>query len=259
MDDPEKTKQGLCDGYRRLLGLDFELLLLSHGEPVLTGAKEALSARLELIDLLARRGARRELLAELLPLQDTDPDSVALRRRLGHLFVQAGSPERALPFFRDLLKREADDGDAYAGMGEAALLLGNFRTARADLLLATRLLPDSLRFASVLQVADTVLALDPMARGIGRAARYERARTTLQLTVNAMAACSQSAATRQLLDSARVLSAADRGDARTSGDAEEADPLLDLASDLWSRRDPRCPEGHSPTARALALIQSKLS
>jgi hypothetical protein len=44
MDDPEKTKQGLCNAYRRLLGLDFELLLLAHGEPVLTGAKEALSA-----------------------------------------------------------------------------------------------------------------------------------------------------------------------------------------------------------------------
>jgi hypothetical protein len=44
MDDPEKTKQGLCDAYRRLLALDFDLLLLAHGEPVLEDAKAALSA-----------------------------------------------------------------------------------------------------------------------------------------------------------------------------------------------------------------------
>lgn len=221
-----------------------------------TTTRWALRARLELIDFLARRDARRELLAELLPLQDTDPDSVQLRRRLGHLFVLAGSPERALPFFRELLKRDADDGDAYAGMGEAALLLGNFRTARADLILATRLLPDSVRYASLLQVADTVLALDPLARGIGRAARYERARTVLQLTVAATVACGQSARARQLVDSAYAVLTAGRR-VGSSSDAEEADPLLDLASDLWSRRDPRCPTGRSPTMQALLLIQNK--
>lgn len=42
MDDPEGTKQGLRDAYRRLLELDFDLLLLAHGEPVIGGAKEAL-------------------------------------------------------------------------------------------------------------------------------------------------------------------------------------------------------------------------
>jgi hypothetical protein len=42
MDDPEETKQGLRDAYRRLLELDFDLLLLAHGEPVIGGAKEAL-------------------------------------------------------------------------------------------------------------------------------------------------------------------------------------------------------------------------
>lgn len=44
MDDPERTKQGLCDAYARLLGLDFEILLLAHGDPLVGGAKEALRA-----------------------------------------------------------------------------------------------------------------------------------------------------------------------------------------------------------------------
>jgi hypothetical protein len=42
MDDPEQTKAALRAAYRGLLELDFDLLLLAHGEPVLGGAKEAL-------------------------------------------------------------------------------------------------------------------------------------------------------------------------------------------------------------------------
>jgi hypothetical protein len=44
MDEPERTKQGLRGAYRRLLDLDFDLLLLAHGTPVLSGGKEALGA-----------------------------------------------------------------------------------------------------------------------------------------------------------------------------------------------------------------------
>jgi glyoxylase-like metal-dependent hydrolase (beta-lactamase superfamily II) len=44
MDDPEQTKQGLRDAYGRLLELQFELLLLAHGDPVVAGGKDALRA-----------------------------------------------------------------------------------------------------------------------------------------------------------------------------------------------------------------------
>ena len=33
MDEPEQTKQGLREAYRGLLELDFDLLLLAHGDP----------------------------------------------------------------------------------------------------------------------------------------------------------------------------------------------------------------------------------
>ncbi|HLY48407.1 MAG TPA: hypothetical protein VKR21_04360 [Solirubrobacteraceae bacterium] len=44
MDNPEETKRGLREAYARLLelDLDFDMLLLAHGEPWLEGAKEAL-------------------------------------------------------------------------------------------------------------------------------------------------------------------------------------------------------------------------
>jgi hypothetical protein len=44
MDDPEQTKAGLREAYRRLLDLDFELLLLAHGDPIVAGGKDALRA-----------------------------------------------------------------------------------------------------------------------------------------------------------------------------------------------------------------------
>ncbi len=44
MDEPEQTKAGLRDAYRALLGLDFDILLLAHGDPVVGGAKDALRA-----------------------------------------------------------------------------------------------------------------------------------------------------------------------------------------------------------------------
>lgn len=43
MDEPERTKEGLRASYRRLAELDFEHLLLAHGEPIVGGGREALA------------------------------------------------------------------------------------------------------------------------------------------------------------------------------------------------------------------------
>ena len=47
MDAPERTKAGLREAYRALLHLDFDHLLLAHGDPVVGGGKEALRAFVE--------------------------------------------------------------------------------------------------------------------------------------------------------------------------------------------------------------------
>jgi len=44
MDDPEETKAGLRAAYRALLDLDFDHLLLAHGEPVPISGRDALRA-----------------------------------------------------------------------------------------------------------------------------------------------------------------------------------------------------------------------
>ena len=47
MDDPERTKAGLRESYRRLLDLDFDRLLLAHGDPIVRGGKDKLFAFVE--------------------------------------------------------------------------------------------------------------------------------------------------------------------------------------------------------------------
>jgi hypothetical protein len=47
MDEPEQTKSRLKDAYGRLLGLDFDLLLLAHGHPVAPGGRLALQQFVE--------------------------------------------------------------------------------------------------------------------------------------------------------------------------------------------------------------------
>ena len=44
MDDPEQTKAGLRTAFTTLLELDFDRLLLAHGQPILAGGKQALEA-----------------------------------------------------------------------------------------------------------------------------------------------------------------------------------------------------------------------
>ena len=43
MDEPDETKRRLREAYGRLLELDFDVLLLAHGEPMAGGAKQALA------------------------------------------------------------------------------------------------------------------------------------------------------------------------------------------------------------------------
>jgi hypothetical protein len=48
MDDPEETRAGLRTAYQRLLGeLEFDHLLLAHGDPVIGDAKQQLAALVE--------------------------------------------------------------------------------------------------------------------------------------------------------------------------------------------------------------------
>jgi tetratricopeptide (TPR) repeat protein len=213
-------------------------------------------ARFELIDLLARTNARQELLSELLPMQDDSTNDAAQRKRIAHLFVVAGSPSRAVTIYRDVLRKDSHDADAYVGLAEAALSLGDFTTARADLLAAQKLVPaDSSIIQGRIVLTDSVTALDPTQRGLSLPEQYRRSKNLLRMTLASARSClaAQAPQVAAALDSATLQVSS----ASAVGQAQSIEQTLSLAEQLWGLRRSRCaPERDSG---ALALIHLRIA
>ena len=217
--------------------------------------KTRTEARFELIDLLARTNARQELLAELLPIQDDSTNDGAQRKRIAHLFVVAGQPSRAVVIYREILRRDSRDADAYVGLAEAALSLGDFATARADLLAAQKLSPaDSISLQSRMILTDSVIALDPTQPGLSLNEQARRSRNLLQMTVSSARRClaAQAPQVAAALDSATALV--------TSVGAVTAPSIvqnISLAEQIWGLRRSRCEAEREDGA--LALVHNRIT
>ncbi|MGH7512292.1 MAG: tetratricopeptide repeat protein [Gemmatimonadales bacterium] len=215
-------------------------------------------ARFELVSLLAAEHVREELLAELLPLEAEAPSDPATRNRIAHLFLAAGSPSHAVAIFGDLVRQDRHDADAYAGLGEAELRLGSYRSARRALATALALRPGDQSIAARLELCDRVLALDPTQRGIGTSAQYGRSVALLELTVAAADSCTgpgRGPPQAALLDSARA-ALARPSPVGPSVDAA-VDARMNLAVRIWQSRPSNCPT--PPFARPAELVVAKLA
>jgi tetratricopeptide (TPR) repeat protein len=216
-------------------------------------------SRFELVDVLARMGARRELLAELLPLQDQAPTDRETRSRIAHLFVDAGAPTRAIEIYRVLLREHGPNAAIYAGLGQAELARGNYRTARSNLARAAQLAPDDSTIARRLALAQRVIELDPTQRGIGSKEEYRRSVELLRLTLQAADSCltARTAARPALLDSARAAIAARVP--RTTGSHAAVEANIDLAERVWELRRAECPAGPAAAEEPVALVLESLA
>ncbi len=229
-----------------------------YGQWPSDAAANQLRARFELIDLLARRDSKEELLAELLPVEDQTPRDLKARLRMGRLLLQAGSPARSADVFQGILQETPSNADAYAGLGEAEFAQGNYRTAQRDFQNALRLRPDDAAVRKRLDLCNELLTLDPTVRGLDPADRLSRSRKLLELTTDDATQCAGNNPTpemRMLLDSAaKVL----KGRARATRQSADAESNLDLAEQLWQLRGKDCnqpPVKDSP----LALVLDRLA
>ncbi len=215
-------------------------------------AASRLRVRFELIDLLAQRDSKEELLAELLPVEDQAPRDLAARARMGRLLLQAGSPVRSANVFRGILQEAPSNAGAYAGLGDAEFAQGNYRTAQRDFQNALRLRPDDAAIRKRLDLCNDLLTLDPTVRGLDSAERLNRSRKLLALTTEDATQCEGDNPTsemRVLLDeAAKVLKARGRG--RQSADAESN---LDLAEQIWQTRGKDCKRSVKDSPMALVL------
>jgi tetratricopeptide (TPR) repeat protein len=211
-----------------------------------------LQVRFELIDLLARQNSKEELLGELLAVADQASDDVATRLRIGSLFLDAGSPNRAAAVFQQLLAEKPDNAAAFAGLGKADFARADYRAAVNDFSSALRLNPDDQTTVQKLDLCNRILALDPARRGLDPAERFRRSRVLLEMTAAAVEKCSTSGLLEQAKQAVEGRVTAARQDAAAAAD-------VDLAEELWQAREPGCGASNDRTSPddPLALVLAK--
>ncbi len=216
-------------------------------------------ARFELVDLLVRQNAREDLLAELLPLQDEAPADLATQKKIGRLFIVAGSPSHAGDVFRAILRRYPQNPDAYAGLAEEEFAAGNYQTAQRDFLSASRLNPTDEAIRKWLDRCDQILLLDPTRRGLASSERYGRSVKLLKMTVDQTNQCAgntASANTPVLLDQA---SKALKRPVPANRQSEASELNVDLAEQIWQARKKDCPLPDAEPGDPLVLVLKKVS
>jgi tetratricopeptide (TPR) repeat protein len=219
-----------------------------------------IETRMELIRLLAARGDEKSLLAELLPLQSEVQNDIQKRTQIAQLYLQAGSPNRAADVYRDLIREGHADEAAYAGLGEAELQMGRYRSAQSAFLSAFRRNPADTSIRGRMELAAMMAGLDPTIRQLGAAEKYARSSHVLERARDALNRCiagrAASGRARDLLTKADEVIAARRPRTITNEAAEER---LTLAEELWKARVAECGPRTSAEEEPLKLIMQTLA
>jgi tetratricopeptide (TPR) repeat protein len=195
--------------------------------------------RMELVEWLAQRHAKDELIAELLILQTAAQRDPKMIRRSAELFLAAGAAARAAGQYEVLIAENPHDVAAYKGLGEAELQQGNDRAAQRALQKALEQDPSDNEVKRRIEMIRAVTELDPIPRRLASREKYNRSVRLVLLASEALRACRapESDAGETLLKEADQLKAK-----RVKGPItnELSESRLKLAEDLWSTRLTAC-------------------
>ncbi len=166
-------------------------------------------ARLELVKFLLVHGANEEALGELMGLAANSPGGdPAVHLELGRLFLEAGSPTRALGEFRVAMRDGRGSAQTYAEAGDAAYEIGEYREAFGYLERAARDAKEKPEVEASLAALRSVINADPQVPGIGRRARLARMKTAYEFALarlnNCIASSPPSAPGRVQLDAVQA-------------------------------------------------------
>jgi CIC family chloride channel protein len=223
-------------------------------------ASQRTDARLELIDLLEKSGRREQARAEVLSLKSVLPADPAVRKRVGHLFLDLGMPAEAVAVFRELLETDQDDAEAEAGLGEAELASNNLLKAQTAFREATRLQPGDAGYKARASLLDEAISMDPALPGLDRAERYRRSRKLLEAALAAFDKCraAKTGFDASVNENAANAHAALRRSVKARSYREAAEVNTDLAAALWSDRRKLC-GAPGPEYEALARVMADVA
>jgi tetratricopeptide (TPR) repeat protein len=148
--------------------------------------------RVELIRLLISKGERNQALGELLVMSSEAPNTASDQVDLARQFEAVGDSARALEHFLAAAGVEPTSFEALRGAGEMAFRIGDYRAAAKYLSQALARAPDAetASVAGLLNVAQLVDTMDPLAPRISSAERVRRLSVALELVSARLAACS---------------------------------------------------------------------
>jgi len=148
-------------------------------------------ARIELIEFLLQRGARREAESELIALDTFLPSDPSLHLQAAKLFMQAQDYPHALSEYEYVLRLDHGNLAAEAGAGEAAYQAGRYRTAQRYLQSAAGTNPLNENTRQLLQSSNLILETDPFVRRISDAERNRRIHQAFMKAGERLAHCAQ--------------------------------------------------------------------
>jgi CIC family chloride channel protein len=192
----------------------------------------------ELVGFLAKIGAKTQAVTELLALRDRVPDDITVQKRIGRLLLTFDAAEESAAVFRDILRQDQRDGDAYAGLGEAEFARARYRLAREAFRGAVRWNPADGASMKRLATCNEIIALDPTLRGLTARERHLRSLILIEKALGVLTSCVQENPGAQVPDSVmgKIEQAhtllSQRKRPSSYSDAAEANILL--AGELWT-------------------------
>lgn len=145
--------------------------------------------RFELCEFLLSRGLKAAAQGALIELAADLPEDATIFARVGSLFLRAGDYPHALEQFQRALQLDSRNQDALRGAGEAQFQLADYRAARRSLQRALRLAPDDDRSQQLLEIANTVLSIDPLERRLTARERARRSVRAFEQAIKRLEAC----------------------------------------------------------------------
>ena len=212
-----------------------------------------MQTRFELAALLAKTGQKTQAVAELLTALGPAAHDTALKKKIGHLLLSYGAAREAADAFRNMVQSDDQDADAYTGLGEAELAMDNYQEARDAFEKALQLNPADQMSKTQLSLSERVLALDPNARGLRAAARYQRSKELLQAELTRLDRCQPGSPAGDAARKALVRQP------RPHELEDSADTNLTLAEDLWKQGERACGHAPNPNDEAIERVLARLS
>jgi predicted Zn-dependent protease len=152
-------------------------------------AQNRVQARLELIDFLARRGDRKQVIGELMELYAEAPEDVRLRLRIGRMLLQYEAAPNAEEVFQDVVTANPRFQDGWVALADAQIAQGKYVEARSSLRHAWHLDPHDQNLWKRIETVNDIIALDPALPTLTSAERLNRSTELLSRSLEALQSC----------------------------------------------------------------------